>query len=224
MIQFDKRLLSSIEDVHICELKPFRNISEDYWLTPLNVIWDIRNSRPCQIWLTNRGYPYVQLRTNVRGSHAKTILYRRLLACARIRNGICDCVEHLDDNPLNCRVSNLLPSTQRQNVLRAFENKKRIVSEAVFKVTLPDLSEHTGTVRELSDKLNIPKMSIYDRFYEGKFDSTKKYAQINRISILSVEKIKDAEQIVSRHRSIDYRKGSGNKFVLHSDDLDILIT
>lgn len=87
----------------------------------------------------------------------KTILYHRLLACARIRNGICDCVEHLDDNPLNCRVSNLLPSTQRQNVLRAFENKKRIVSEAVFKVTLPDLSEHTGTVRELSDKLNIPK-------------------------------------------------------------------
>lgn len=218
----DERLLSCIKDVHICELKICPTISEDYWLTPLNIVWDIKNNLPCQIRLTNRGYPYVQLRTSIIGAHAKTILYHRLLACARIENEICECVGHLDDNPLNCVISNLLPSTQRRNVMRAFENKKHLISEAIFKVVLPDLTEYIGSIRELSEKLKIPRITLYDRYYKEPFDITKKYAKIDRISILSVEKIKDAEQF--RHRSIDYRKGSGNKFVLHLDDLDILIT
>lgn len=217
-------LMQCITDVHICELTSFQEISDDYWLTTLNIVWDIRNNRPCQISITNRGYPYIQLRAKIPGVHAKTILYHRLLSCARLGDTSSECVEHLDDDPLNCRLVNLLPSTQKRNVQRAFENNKRIISEAVFKVILRDNSIHYGTMRQLSEKLNIPRTTLYDRFYCGKFDPNRKYAQKKRISILSVEKIKDAIPVISKHRSIDYRKGSGNKFVLHLDDLDIVIT
>lgn len=215
----------SMKTIQICTLFSFEEVHPAYWLTNIDLIWDTENRRFVPINILNSGYPYVPLRGNQPGMHAKTGLYHRIIAFAKIANIPCSVVEHIDDDPFNCRTSNLKLSSQFNNVHSAWRNGRIDKAEAEFRVTLPDGSVHEGTMNQLSEKLGIPRMTIYDRFYKGPFDPNKKYAQVKKISILSVEKIKEAppRAHLSR-RFIDYRTGLGNKFILHLDHLDVEIT
>ena len=213
-------------DVQICTLLGMEHIRPCYWLTSYNLIYDVDMQRYPVIGITNRGYPYVGLRTNVINEHASSVLLHRAIALSRIANQPHEVVEHLDDNPLNLRVSNLKLSTARENSLRAFSNNRRCCPEAIFAAALPDNTVHIGTMKELVSSTNLPLGTLYDRYYKGPINpDLMSSSALKRSNINAVIKIKDAPPMeYHRHRLIDYRKEYGNSIPLCLDLLDVIIT
>lgn len=213
-------------DVQICTLLGFEHIRPCYWLTSYNLIYDIDMQRYPVIGISNVGYPYVGLRTNVVNKHAFNALLHRVIALARIANQSHEVVEHLDDNPLNLRVSNLKLSTSRENSLRAFANSRRCCPEATFVAALADGTVHVGTMSELAMCTGIPLGTLYDRYYKGPINpDLMSRSCLSRNKINAVIKIKDPPPMeYHRHRLIDYRKEYGNSIPLCLDLLDVIIT
>lgn len=224
MNEIETQIEQSLLDVQICTLFSFENIDPAYWLTPWNIVWDTLKHRPVPIAIFQNVYPVVYLRTQKHDGRSRVCLLHRIVAFARIANAPCECVEHLDDNPFNCTVANLLPSTTKANMNRAFANGHRDCPEAKFEVELRDHSIHRGTMNEISAETGIPRITLYDRYYKGEFDPNKKYAQTKKITVLRVTKIQEAPPIkLLGHRSIDYRKKFNGKLVVHLDRLDVEI-
>lgn len=220
----EKDIENSLLDVQICTLYSFENIDPAYWLTPWNIVWDTTTHRPIPISIFQYAYPVVYLRTQKHDGRSKVCLLHRIIAFARIANEPCECVEHLDDDPFNCRISNLLPSSMKANTYRSFINGHRDCPAAEFEVELRDKTIYRGTLKQISAETGIPQVTLYSRYYIGTFDQNKKYAQRNKITVLRVTKIKDAPEIkLLGHRFIDYRKRFGGKLIVHLDRLDVEI-
>ena len=62
-------------------------------------------------------------------------------------------------------ISNLKFSTQSENLKRAFKNGHGNRVEKIFEVKLKNGKSFTGTLKELSEILKIPRQTLYCRYY-----------------------------------------------------------
>ena len=113
---------------------------------------------------TKRAYPYVTLETKD-GSSNKKCLMHHLIALAYIENKPYDVIEHLNDDPMDYRVKNLIFSDHSQNGKRAFENGRPNRIDKIFRLKMKDGDCFVGTMKELSEKTGISRQTIYDRYY-----------------------------------------------------------
>lgn len=153
------------EPVQICTLYGCENVKSYYYLVGYDVV-NITTGKTkalCKL-NTKRGYPYVTLET-VDSTANKKCLMHHLIALAYIKNEPYEVIEHLDDDPMNYSLDNLKFSTQKKNIQRAFENGHSNREEKIFNVAMKNGESHIGTIKELQTKLNIPRQTLYCRFY-----------------------------------------------------------
>ena len=155
--------LKDFAPVQINTLYGFENVKDFYWLVGYDVV-NLQTRHTKKLSFHKRNYPYVTLETKNSTSNKKCLLHH-LLALAYIRNDKFEVVEHLDDNPLNYDISNLKFSTQSENLKRAFENGHSNRTDKIFKVVLKNGESYEGTLKELSARLNIPRQTLYCRYY-----------------------------------------------------------
>lgn len=155
--------LKNFAPVQINTLYGFENVQDFYWLVGYDVV-NIQTGHIKKLSFHTLKYPYVTLETKNSTPNKKCLLHH-LLALAYIRNDKFEVVEHLDDNPLNYDISNLKFSTQSENLKRAFKNGHGNRTDKIFIVTLTSGESYKGTLKELSTKLNIPRQTLYCRYY-----------------------------------------------------------
>ena len=221
-----KRKIPDTLDVQICKLSSMKHINPCYWLTSYNLVWDDKSHKYPTIGILNVGYPYVSLRTRKAGEHACSTTLHKIIALARIKNAPYTLIEHLDDNPLNLRLENLLFSDHKNNIYRATDNGHRCYPEAKFCAVFADGSSFTGSMKEISETADVSLSSLYDRYYKGPVSlSDTPYHLWERIRVVSVFRIEDmSEMIYHRHRLIDYRNAYGSEIPIHFDNLDVIVT
>lgn len=156
--------LKNFAPVQINTLYGLCNVKECYWLVGYNVV-NVKTGHVKKLSFHKRNYPYVTLETNDATSNKKCLLHD-ILALAYIRNEKFEVVEHLDDNPLNYDISNLKFSTQSENLKRAFKNGHGNRTDKIFEVTLKSGESYRGTLKELSNLLEIPRQTLYCRYYK----------------------------------------------------------
>lgn len=88
-----------------------------------------------------------------------------LIALAYIENKPYDVIEHLNDDPMDYRVENLMFSNQSQNLKRAFENDHPNRIDKIFRLKMKNGDCFVGTMKELSAETGISRQTIYDRYY-----------------------------------------------------------
>lgn len=186
-------------DIQINSLFSLNHISSRYFLSTNNLVINYYGYKYCNINFTQNGYAYVTL-LSMSGKWFKVTLHK-LIALARINNGPYEIIEHINDNTMDLRVSNLKFSTFKDNSLNAFKNGKREIVSNIFKLIMNDGSEYTDTIINLSKILNIPKGTLYDRFYSNQ---SGRYIK----SIIKTNDKLIIDQKQKSNRSIDYRKNN----------------
>lgn len=202
----------------INKLYSLDDISVRYVLTSDNLVYNTSSKKFVSINITMSGYPYVTLITKF-GRWRKVTLHK-IIALARICNGPYEIIEHLNDNPLDLRVSNLKFSTFRNNSLTAFKNGHRDCPAKRFHLVLKDGREFDGTMRELTTYTGIPRITLYDRYYKQCDGGGEPNC---RSLIKSISLLEDAPPMIRGlgNRSIDYRKGYfDGKIILDNISID----
>ena len=115
-----------------------------------------------------------------------------IIALAYIQNKPYEVIEHLNDNRSDYRVENLKFSTHLENSRSAIKNgcfKPR--NEKIVKVIMQDGTFHTGTIKNLSKKLDIPRPTIYDHLYFPK-ENGELIKSVAEVSQQTIERVSDA--------------------------------
>jgi len=153
----------------ICTLYGCEKVKPIYWLIGYKVI-NINTMHIKQMTKLNtkRAYPYVTLDT-IDGKNKKCLMHH-LIALAYIKNEPYDVIEHLDDNPMNYNVDNLMFSNQLHNVKRSINNKTFQINrkENIYNVILLDGTRFNGTMKEIAKKSNIDRKTLYNAYYANK--------------------------------------------------------
>lgn len=203
MIAYDPDLDSI--DVQINTLYSLQNIADFYWLTKLNLVLNIRTNRYCEFAITHNGYPYVTLSNGLGTNLWIKVTLHKIIALARIRNEQFEEIEHIDDNPLNAKVSNLKFSTHTANMNSAFINNHRDCPAAIFHLQYNNFNVN-GTMKFIQQQTHIPIGTLYDWYYKhnGRVEMIKEAPPIKHLS----------------NRLIDYRKDRFKGEIM-LDDLSI---
>ena len=156
----------NFKGIQICTLYGCEKVQPYYYL----VGYDVINKNTGKIkaicrFNTKRAYPYVTLET-VDDSSNKKCLMHHLIALAYIDNAPYEVIEHLDDDPMNYKIDNLKFSSQKENIVRAFKNGHSNRIDQIFKVTMKDGNSYVGTMNQLQQQLNIPRQTLYCRYYQ----------------------------------------------------------
>lgn len=155
--------LKNFAPVQINTLYGLDNVKDFYWLFGYDVI-NVQTGHIKKLSFHKRNYPYVTLETKDNNTNKKCLLHH-ILALAYINNDKFEVIEHLDDNPLNYDISNLKFSNQSDNLRRAFKNGHGNRTDKIFEVTFKTSESYTGTLKELSTLLGIPRQTLYCRYY-----------------------------------------------------------
>lgn len=156
--------------IRINTLYSLSEISDCYYI---NLKGEVINAKTNYIkiqTLGKRGYYYVSLNKKNTNKPVKVPIHK-IIALAFINNGPYECINHIDGNKKNNSINNLEFCSQRYNVQHAWNNKLIIRTEKLFNVLKTDNSIISGTMKELSKILNIPKGTLYDLFYKQKGSS-----------------------------------------------------
>lgn len=159
-------------------------------LIQINTLWSLEKIRPIYyfnteslqvinsangyiktVYLGKRGYPVVFLERSEptkKGRMRNNVPMHKIVALAMINNGPYELIEHLDDNPLNYDPINLKFSNHKNNYDTAKINGKVFRDESKFELCLLDGTIYTGTMRQISEKSEIPRGTLYDRLYNDK--------------------------------------------------------
>lgn len=187
--------------IQINTLYSLENVQDFYYLDEKNLeIVNILTKKTKTISINKRGYPVVYLQRKDR-IHQQNVPMHKIVALALIKNAPYKVIEHKNDNKLDYRPENLTFSNQKNNALRAFDNKKRIVSARVFKVVTIKGMIYTGTIREISKKSGISVGTLYDNFlYRCKDGNCTEITQ-KKSGIFSIVEI--GVQTIERHTEYD---------------------
>lgn len=153
--------------VKINTLYSLSDISDCYSINKNGEIINTRTNHIKSYTLGKRGYYYVSLNEKISNRQVK-IPVHKLMALAFINNGPYEDINHIDGNKLNNAISNLEFCTQKYNVIHAWKSGLITREERVFKVSKIDGSIISGTIKELTNILKIPKGTLYDLYYKSK--------------------------------------------------------
>ena len=130
-------------------------------------IYNLRKRQKAKISIDVQGYCVLNLRS-IQGKF-KVVKYHKIVALALINNGPYELIEHLDDNPLNNDVSNLLFSNKHDNAMRMYANGKTNTTPSIFEFCLEDSTTegqiYRGTIKEIVKESGIPNGTVYDHIY-----------------------------------------------------------
>ena len=118
--------LSSFAPVQISTLYGFENVQDFYYMIGYDVV-NTRTGHVKTLSFHKRNYPYVTLETKDNSQNKKCLLHH-LLALAYIHNGEFEVVEHLDDNPFNYDISNLVTAIALIKFLRLSSKTEHRIS------------------------------------------------------------------------------------------------
>lgn len=196
---------NDVPEIPLNRLYGLHDVRPYYFLTKNNLVFNKESNAYCAVNLMQSGYAYVTVALGELGSNIwKSITLHKIIALARINNGPYECIEHLNDNPLDLRVENLKFSNQMRNTRSAFKNGHRDTPSALFRVELFDGRVFAGTLKYIQESTGISRITLYDRFYKG----PRLVATNSRQKVKSVIKIGNEEsKPYLSNRSIDYRKG-----------------
>lgn len=141
-------------------------VKDFYYIKGYDVYNVVTGTKKAVTYTPNAGvkYPYVTLER--KGGGNKKCLMHHLVALSMIKNEPYEVIEHLDDVKTNYHVSNLLFSNHKSNHHRAVKNGvlKYKIGE-IYELQLLNGTTYRGTMRELSEKSGIPRMTLYDHVY-----------------------------------------------------------
>lgn len=145
------------EMIQINTLYGLEDVKDCYYLKGYDVI-NIETNKVKIVSIHNckRHYPYITFSRKYDHRNKKVFMHH-IIALAYIHNGPFEVIEHLNDDQNDYSVENLFPSTQAENVRRAFRNGRSNRIDKTYSVIMNDGSEHKGTMKELSVELNIPR-------------------------------------------------------------------
>ena len=133
------------------------------------LVYNMKTRRPVKLYLDFQGYYIVCLYRKDSSRTYKNVFYHKIVALALIHNGPYELIEHLDDNPLNNDVSNLLFSNKHDNAMRMYANGKTNTTPSIFEFCLEDGTLegkiYRGTVKEIAKESGIPNGTLYDHIY-----------------------------------------------------------
>lgn len=152
--------------VRINTLHSLENVKDMYVITDSLQILNTETGYIKKLWNNKGGYPCVTLEVKTPNTPGMNIPMHKIVALAFIENKKSyDLIEHLNDNKSDYSVSNLMFSNHSDNGKRAFINGCVIRNESVYKLIANDLTEHIGTMKELSKELHISRATLYDNIY-----------------------------------------------------------
>lgn len=198
-------LSNDCPEVPLNSLYSLQDVRSYYYLTKNNLVLNTLTDIYCSVNINTAGYPYVTVALGELGSDSwRKVPLHKIIALARIKNAPYDCVEHINDNPLDLRLNNLKFSTKKSNSKSAFINGHRSVVSDLFRVELFSGEVFEGNLRQIQEQTGISRITLYDRFYKG----PREFARNSKQKVKSVIKIgREEEQEHISNRSIDYRKG-----------------
>jgi hypothetical protein len=169
--------------IQICSLYSLHDISPVYYINTKRQVINIQSNAVKKVWITSNGYPSVTLAT--KDKKAKNVTMHKIVALAFIKNKPYKVIEHIDDNKLDYRSKNLKFSNQKDNVLSAIRNGKKIIRERIFKVLLVSGDKYTGSMKEISEQTGIARGTLYDHFYyrqKTKMDKVSSKSIVRRVT------------------------------------------
>lgn len=151
--------------VRVNTLYSYENVKDIYWLKGYEV-YNIETGHKKAITMSQR-YPYVTLEQYGKTTPKKCLMHH-LIALAYIKNDKFKVIEHLNDDPMDYGIENLLFSNQSANIKRAFINGHSNRVERTYLVTLNDGTQIKGTMKEISRATEIPRQTLYGILYKKK--------------------------------------------------------
>lgn len=148
--------------IKVNTLHSLENISDYYYFDTENFkVLNIFTNTYKTVCINKRGYPVVYLQRKDR-VHQQNVPMHKIVALAMIHNGPYKLIEHLNDDKMDYRPENLAFSTQKNNILRAFDNGLRVCKARIFRVELMSGSVFEGTMRQISKESKIAMGTLYD--------------------------------------------------------------
>lgn len=156
--------------IQVCSLYSLEIVKPIYYITNDLKVVNVVTMTEKLLSINKGGYPYVSLET-VENRTLKVPIHK-IIALAFIYNGPYKLIEHLDDNKLNYSLSNLKFSDKRSNMLNAFKNGKVNRYESIFCIDFGTY-DVIGSMYELSQQLGISRGTLYDIYYNKRYDTNR---------------------------------------------------
>ena len=180
--------------IQVNTLYSLENISDCYFFdTHLLKVFNAFTNTYKTVCVNKRGYPVVYLQ-RIDRVHQQNVPMHKIVALAMIHNGPYKLIEHLNDDKMDYRPENLVFSSQKNNVIRAFDNGVRICNARTFKVELKSGSVFEGTMRQIAEKSKIAMGTLYDHLI---YKSTPSGECVGSRKIKSI--VETGQQTIERH-------------------------
>lgn len=177
--------------IQVNTLYGLENVSSCYWVTNDGSIINKNTGNVKSQTLGKRGYYYVSLNEKKTNRQVKVPVHK-IIALAFIKNEPYQDINHKDGNKQNNAIENLEFCTRQRNVIHAWEQDLITREERLFKVNFENYSV-IGTMKELRDKLKIPRATLYDIFYHKRM--SKKYGINNIVEVFDNERQETIETV-----------------------------
>ena len=171
--------------IQINSLKTLENIANYYYINENLQIINIETGHIKKATLGKRGYYYVTL-SSKQGRQTKVYLHK-IIALAFIKNENYEVINHKDGNKLNNNVSNLEFVSQKENIRHSWKYGMTKRKESDFIVKTENHYTYQGTMKELAIKMNIPRQTLYDLYYNKRGSKQHHIQSITKVNRLSNE-------------------------------------
>lgn len=153
--------------IKVNSLYSLENISDCYSVTDDGQIVNTTTGKVKSQSTLKNGYRYVSLNEKATNRQVKVTVHK-IIALAFIRNEPYEVINHINGCKTDNRKENLEFCTQHNNVIHAWKSGLVARKERLFTVRHMNGLTTSGTMKELSQRLNIPRQTLYDLFYKQK--------------------------------------------------------
>lgn len=163
--------------IKVNSLYSLENISDCYSVTDDGQIVNTTTGKVKSQSTLKNGYRYVSLNEKVTNRQVKVTVHK-IIALAFIRNEPYEVINHINGCKTDNLKENLEFCTQRNNVIHAWKSGLVVRKERVFTVRFTNGLTTSGTMKDLSQRLSIPRQTLYDLFYKQKCSAHHQITEI----------------------------------------------
>lgn len=153
--------------IKVNSLFSLENISDCYSVTDDGQIINTTTGKVKSQSTLKNGYRYVSLNEKVPNRQVKVTVHK-IIALAFIRNEPYEVINHINGCKTDNRKENLEFCTYQANSKHAWRTGLIVRKERVFTVRFTNGLVVTGTMKELTKQLHVPRATLYDLFYNKK--------------------------------------------------------
>lgn len=153
--------------IKVNSLYSLENISDCYSVTDDGQIVNTTTGKVKSQSTLKNGYRCVSLNEKVTNRQVKVTVHK-IIALAFIRNEPYEVINHINGCKTDNRKENLEFCTYRDNSRHAWKTGLIVRKERLFTVRFVNGLTSSGTMKDLSQRLSIPRPTLYDLFYKQK--------------------------------------------------------